>query len=59
MTNFWHVLFGFSIGFLVMAMLNIGTIANMRNQNEELRATLAEPHHCVSVCADEFAKWGC
>lgn len=28
-------------------------------ENKELKATLADPHHCVSVCVEEFEKYGC
>lgn len=28
-------------------------------KNKELKAQLADPHHCVSVCVEEFEKYGC
>lgn len=28
-------------------------------KNKELNAQLADPHHCVSVCVEEFEKYGC
>lgn len=28
-------------------------------ENKELKARLADPHHCVSVCVEEFEKYGC
>lgn len=28
-------------------------------ENKELKAQLADPHHCVSVCVEEFEKYGC
>lgn len=31
----------------------------LEKENAELRAELADPHHCVSICTEEFAKWGC
>lgn len=29
------------------------------NENKELKSQLADPHHCVSVCVEEFEKYGC
>lgn len=31
----------------------------LMTENLVLLETLNNPHHCVSVCADEFKKWGC
>lgn len=28
-------------------------------ENKVLKAQLADPHHCVSVCVEEFEKYGC
>ena len=28
-------------------------------ENKELKAQLADPHHCVAVCVEEFEKYGC
>lgn len=27
--------------------------------NEACEKRLAEPHHCISVCEEQFTKWGC
>lgn len=28
-------------------------------ENLGLRAILADPHHCISICQEEFEKYGC
>lgn len=28
-------------------------------ENIGLRAILADPHHCISICQKEFEKYGC
>lgn len=59
MTNFERVLWGFVGGVVLIGLLNSYQIGNLRNQNAELRAQIDDPHHCVSVCVEQFEKFGC
>lgn len=34
-------------------------ITNCRTTLNQCKKDLADPHHCVSVCVDEFEKYGC
>lgn len=34
-------------------------IQNCRTTLNQCKIDLADPHHCVSVCAEEFEKYGC
>lgn len=36
-----------------------GAFVVVAEENKELKAQLADPHHCVSVCVEEFEKYGC
>ncbi len=31
----------------------------LEKENSALRAQLDDPHHCLSVCVEEFKKMGC
>lgn len=50
---------------LILEFIFIGTIAGafiimpLKKENAELRAHLADPHHCVSVCVEQFETIGC
>lgn len=44
------------VGFMLAMTFLVGP---MQKEITDLRAQLDDPHHCVSVCADEFEKWGC
>lgn len=34
-------------------------ITNCRTTLNQCKKDLGDPHHCVSVCVDEFEKYGC
>lgn len=53
------ILCAFFAGISVACFIASLTMHSLQTKITILRATLADPHHCVSVCADEFAKWGC
>lgn len=36
-----------------------GEFIVVSEDNIELKAKLDDPHHCVSVCVEEFEKYGC
>lgn len=36
-----------------------GAFIVLAKDYKELKAQLADPHHCVSVCVEEFEKHGC
>lgn len=37
----------------------LGAFIDAEIKNKELKAQLADPAHCVSVCVEEFEKHGC
>lgn len=56
--------------FVGLACFNLGFMAGRVYETEHvctpyfeenlgLRAILADPHHCISVCQEEFEKYGC
>ena len=36
-----------------------GAFVVVSEDNIKLKAQLDDPHHCVSVCVEEFEKYGC
>lgn len=43
----------------VLFLVFFGAFINVVIENKGLKAQLADPHHCVSVCVEEFEKYGC
>ena len=37
----------------------LGAFIDVAVENKELKAQLADPAHCLSVCVEEFEKYGC
>lgn len=54
------ILLGFAFGIAFMCtLLAFTTILPMEKENAALRAQLDDPHHCVSVCVEQFEKMEC
>lgn len=53
------VTFGFVMGEKHAATTCATFTINTYRELEQCKAERDDPHHCVSVCAEEFEKWGC
>ncbi len=55
---FWFAFVALLLSWCGQAVQN-RTIAYQERSIELLQTIVDDPHHCVSVCQEEFAKWGC
>lgn len=53
------IISAFFFGMSLMSFVGAFITNSIRNENAELRAMLDDPHRCLSICVEEWAKWGC
>ena len=44
---------------LTLIIIFVVCLISQAKEIDRLKATLDDPHHCVSVCVEEFEKYGC
>ena len=50
----------FSLGFMAGRVYETERVCTPYfEENLGLRTILADPHHCISICQEEFEKYGC